>query len=142
MWCSSELNACKLHENSHHISHDFYMQALLISPTIPAPLKSILSSFHVYFHGKILNTNPFSTTYCKTFLKGLIAQRHYLWWWEASSSWRAFWQHSEFLVSAALAGRWRILRAPLLTQQEAAEVRMNSRYIPGSRHIVAWVVPV
>lgn len=113
----------------------------LIPPTVPAPLKTILGSFHVYFHGKILNTNPFSTTYCKTFLKGLIAQGHYLRWWEASSSWRAFWQHSEFLVSAALAGRWRIIRAPLLTQQEAAEVRMNSRYIPGSRHIVAWVVP-
>jgi len=33
------------------------------------------------------------------------AQGHYLWWWEASCAYRAFWQHSEFLVSAALAGR-------------------------------------
>lgn len=116
---------------------NFRFQQVLLSWKIIYSIPSMYISMARY-----LDTDPFSSTCHETFLQRHMAQGCNLWWWEASCTSRAFWQHSEFLVSAALAGRWWILGAPLLAQQEAAEVRMNSRCVPGSWHIIAWVVPV
>lgn len=70
-------------------------------PAILAPLKMYsIPSMYVAM-ARYLHTNPLSSTALQRFM----AQGHNLWWREASCTCRAFWQHSEFLVSAALAGR-------------------------------------
>lgn len=78
-------------------------------------IPSMSSGMARYFH-----TYPFPSTCHESFLQSFTAQGPNLWWGEASCSCRTFWQHSEFLVSAALAGRRWVLRAPLVAQQEAA----------------------